>query len=298
MQQLTEVRRCLCLRDLLLGTVIEMNESAQATPAGQLTPATAIANLQGDDLGLRMYAAWWLGRFRVKEDAAIAALIVALEDEDDRTAGGGYPLRRNAARALGKLENPTAVLPLIQALTCADFYVREAAAQALQQLGDATAIPPLLALLRGQVPDTLPAAEFPYLAQPFDAIIEALGALGAVEAIPDLLPFLDHELPRIQYSTARALYQLSVDPEDARPYGDRLVAALTNDDLQLRRAVLADLGAIGYLPAAAAIADTLAENSLKLISLKGLLEKELQQTVPPHLSAGAQRVMTLMDSLL
>jgi hypothetical protein len=38
-----------------------------------------------------------------------------------------------------------------------------------------------------------------------------------------------------------------------------------------------DLGAIGYLPAASAIADTLAENSLKLISLKGLLETYLQE---------------------
>jgi phycocyanobilin lyase alpha subunit len=39
-------------------------------------------------------------------------------------------------------------------------------------------------------------------------------------------------------------------------------------DLQLRRAALMDVGAIGYLPAAEAISQTLAENSLKLISMK------------------------------
>jgi len=62
--------------------------------------------------------------------------------------------------------------------------------------------------------------------------------------------------------------------------------------------VLTDLGAIGYLPAADAIAQTPAENSLKLIALKGVLEKQLQHTTPPNLSDGAIKVMTLMDELL
>jgi phycocyanobilin lyase alpha subunit len=62
--------------------------------------------------------------------------------------------------------------------------------------------------------------------------------------------------------------------------------------------VLADLGAIGYLPAAEAIAETLAENSLKLISLKGLLEHQVKGTATTTLSAGAIKVMNLMDSLL
>lgn len=69
-------------------------------------------------------------------------------------------------------------------------------------------------------------------------------------------------------------------------------------DLQLRRAVLTDLGAIGDLSAADAIAQTLAENSLKLIALKGVLEKQLLRTTPPILSNGAIKVMTLMDELL
>jgi phycocyanobilin lyase alpha subunit len=65
-----------------------------------LTVEQAIANLQSEDLGLRFYAAWWLGRFRVSDPAAVDALIRALDDDADRTEAGGYPLRRNAARAL------------------------------------------------------------------------------------------------------------------------------------------------------------------------------------------------------
>ncbi len=264
----------------------------------QLTVEQAIANLQGEDLGLRVYAAWWLGRFRMNAPEAIDVLMAALEDEDDRTNAGGYPLRRNAARALGKLGDKRAVTALIRALECSDFYVREAAAQSLEMLGDSSSIPRLIELLNNQIPGTLPAPEPPQLTQPFDSIIEALGTLGAIDAIGVIIPFLDHFVPRIQYAAARAMYQLTADLEESSQYGDRLVQELYKDDLQLRRAVLADLGAIGYLPAADAIAQTLAENSLKLISLKGLLEKQLQLTTPPDLSPGAIKVMKLMDGLL
>jgi phycocyanobilin lyase subunit alpha len=263
-----------------------------------LTIEQAIANLQGEDLGLRVYAAWWLGRFRVDVPEAIEVLIAALKDEDDRTGVGGYPLRRNAARALGKLNDRRAVPALIQSLECTDFYVREAAAQSLEKLQDPVCIPRLVELLNNQVAGTLPAPEPPNLVQPFDAILEALGSLGAVDAVSAISPFLDYGVPRIRYAAARAMYQLSPDPQTASPYGDRLIAALSQDDLQLRRAVLADLGAIGYLPAAEAIAQTLAENSLKLISLKGLLEMQLRLTPASELTEGAVKVMTLMDELL
>jgi phycocyanobilin lyase subunit alpha len=266
--------------------------------APQLTVEQAIENLQGSDLGLRMYAAWWLGRFRVDDPTAIEVLITALNDEEDRTGVGGYPLRRNAARALGKLADQRAVPALMDALVCEDFYVREAAAQALEGLKDPVAVPMLIQLLANQLSGTLPAPEPPQLVQPFDAILEALGTLGGVQAIEVIKPFLDHPVPRIQFSAARALYQLSPDQQVADFYGDRLITALKLDDLQLRRAVLADLGAIGYLAAARPIADTLAENSLKLISLKGLLEKQLQIHGQGQLSEGAIKVMALMDELL
>lgn len=274
-----------------------MNEEFVSQDDNLLTVDQAIANLQGEDLGLRMYAAWWLGRFRVDDPTAIDVLIAALHDDDDRTEVGGYPLRRNAARALGKLGDRRAVSALIEALACPDFYVREAAAQALETLGDVAGIPTLLQLLQNQIPHTLAAPEPPQLLQPYDAILEALGSLGDRSVINDVRPFLDHEIPRIQYAAARAMYQLC-DPPEADQYGDRLIQALSGSELQLRRTALADLGAIGYLAAAQPIANTLAENSLKLISLKGLLEKQLQLEPLPSLSVGAIKIMALMDELL
>jgi phycocyanobilin lyase subunit alpha len=267
------------------------------------------------------YAAWWIGRFNVRDDRAVARLIEALQDEADRTEEGGYPLRRNAARALGKLGDRAAVPGLIAALDCADGYVREAAAESLGLLGDAAATESLVARLRVGLDESGGlVGDQPDVREPYGAYLEAIGAIGGEvmlaegasgrsplptdhATIVDLIrPFLGHPVMRTQYAADRAMYQLTGEAI----YGDRLVAALRGDDLQLRRAALTDLGAIGYLPAAGAIAQTLAENSLKLIALKGLLEKQVtgfdsagfDSAQPTGLSEGAIRVMDLMDGLL
>jgi phycocyanobilin lyase alpha subunit len=132
----------------------------------------------------------------------------------------------------------------------------------------------------------------PDLSEPYDAYLEALGTLGAKEQLGLIAPFLGHPIGRTQYAADRAMYQLTGDEQ----YGNLLVEALRGDDLQLRRAALTDVGAIGYLPAAEAIYETLAENSLKLIALKGVLEKQVIHQ--NHLTEGAIRVMDLMDGLL
>jgi len=264
-----------------------------AAGAEPLTAEQAIANLCHEDLSLRYYAAWWLGKYQISDPAAVDALIAALEDESDRTELGGYPLRRNAARALGKLGDTRAVPSLIHCLDCDDFYVREAAAQSLGALGDLSCVPALIRLLEGGVETAQFVPGRPHLAQPYEAVIEALGALRAVEATDLIRPFVDHFTPRVQYAATRAMYQLTQDPI----YGDRLVQALNGNDVQLRRTALSDLGAIGYVPAAEAIATSTTENSFKLFALKGLLEHQLSshhQAITPR----AIEIMDLMDNLL
>lgn len=271
-------------------------EPGDAAP--ELTAEQAIANLQQrEDLSLRYYAAWWLGKFRVTDPAAVDALIEALDDEDDRAPDGGFPLRRNAARALGKLSDRRAVAPLVKCLSCPDYYVREAAAQALEELNDPSCVPALVSLLQKMETDAPPVAGKIQMPQPYDAILEALGTLGAIADVQIIQTFLEHPVPRVQYAAARALYQLTQESA----YGERLVQALQGNDLQLRRSALMDLGASGYVAAAPAIANTLAENSIKLIALKGLLEYQLQQdavSAQDGLSESAIAVMEWMDSLL
>jgi phycocyanobilin lyase alpha subunit len=259
-----------------------------------LTVEQAIANLQHEDLSLRYYAAWWLGRFRVREAAAVDALIAALEDEDYRTELGDYPLRRNAARALGKLGDRRAVPGLLRCLNCSDYYVREAAAQSLEMLRDPSVVPALLQLLAGGVAAAQQVPGRPHLTQPYEAVLEALGSLQATIAVPLIQPFLEHPVARVRYGALRAMYQLTQDDT----YGQRLVQALEESDLKLRRIALSDLGAIGYFPAADAIARSAVENSFKVIALKGLLEHQIDNPAELQLSDTAIRIMNLMDALL
>ena len=269
-------------------------ELGKLPEAEQLTLEQALANLeQTEDLGLRYYAAWWLGKFRVQEPEAVDLLLVALEDESDRAPDGGYPLRRNSARALGKLGNKKAVPALIRCLAFPDFYVREAAAQALENLDDRSCVPHLIKLLEGGVAKAKFVPGKPHLVEPYEAIIEALGTLNATEAIAFIQPFIEHPVEKVKYAAARAMYQLTQENQ----YGNILIQALSGDDLQLRRSALMDLAAVGYLPAGAAIADTLAENSMKLIALKGLLEKNLDINFT-RLTTETIQIMNFMDDLL
>lgn len=272
-------------------------EQDQINFAQSWTKEQAIANLkQTEDPSLRYYAAWWMGKFRIQDQEVIEALVEALEDNTDRSPDGGYPLRRNAAKALGKVGNNTVVPALIVCLECEDYYVRESAAQALGSIGDRSAISPLMSFLEGGIAKAQPMAGKPYLIEPYEAILEALGSLGATEAISLIEPFLEHFTPKVKYAATRAMYQLSDDSF----YGEKLVEALKGEDLQLRRAALMDIGAMGYVEGAQAIAQTLAENSLKLVSLKGLLETQLNRDHNDlkSLSNESIKVMEIMDNLL
>ncbi|MEL7084004.1 MAG: HEAT repeat domain-containing protein [Cyanobacteria bacterium J06597_1] len=269
-------------------------ESLEFEEAEQLTLETAIANLKSTDLGLRFYAAWWMGKFRIDDPEAISLLIAALQDSDDRTEDGGYPLRRNAARALGKMNAVNAVSALVACLDCSDYYVREGAAQSLAMLGDRSCTPALVALLDGGVDAAQMVPGKPHLVQPYDAVLEALGALNASDELEKIQEFLDHPVARVRFASARALYQITEDGQ----FGDRLIDGLQESELQLRRAALMDLGATNYLLAAPAIAETLAENSLKLIAIKGLLDNHFANDEPVTISDEVGGILKLMDTLL
>lgn len=263
----------------------------------QLTVEEAIANLRHSDTSLRYYAAWWLGKFRIHSPEAVEVLIECLADEADRTELGGYPLRRNAARALGKMGDPTAVRGLITSLECSDFYVRESAAEALGQLQADSCVPDLMKLLVGGVAAAQQVPGRAHLTEPYEAVMAALGNLQATQAKELIQPFLEHSLPKIQYAAARAMYQITRD----HVYGEILVEGLQGNDIKLRRIALRALGEIGYQPAAEAIAKAATESSFKLISLKGLLDHQVTLDAKPELvglSPEAIDLMALMDNLL
>ncbi len=219
-----------------------------------LTKEAAIAALEGEDNQIRYYAAWWLGKHQVQ--AGCAALCEALFDERYRIPSGGYPLRRQAARALGQIKNPQAVPALIAALGCEDLGLREAVIQALAAIGDKQAVDPLLNLLQSSQE------------QPLEALIEALATLKVWSVRPQIEAFLNHPSERVQCAAARYLFLLTQEPQ----YIERIVKNLNHDNMYLRWAAIFDLGAVGHRQAIDAILAAPVPNSLKLLNLKRILE--------------------------
>jgi bilin biosynthesis PecE protein len=242
------------------------------------SPENAIAALYSDDNQIRYYAAWWLGKHQVQ--SACFHLCAALHDEHYRTAPGGYPLRRQAARALGVLGNPCAVPALIDALDGhQDLQLTEAVVQSLAVIGDSRAISPLVALFQAPT------------AKPEEALIEALGTLQVWSVREQVKPYLEHSSERVQCAAARYLYLCTHE----YGYLERIIQNLNHENPYLRWAAAFDLGAIGHVEAAKAIVEAPLSNSLKLLNLKRIFTTVLQSS-----DRGAdqqEKSKFLMDSL-
>jgi len=252
------------------------------------------------DPSAQYYAAWWLGRNRSRHPEAVPLLQEALRQRRPRDPGAGVEenaVARNAARALGKLGSPAAaaIPDLLATLEDDDHGLREAAARALGDLRASAAVDPFCRRLASG-PAVAGALQpgTPRLQEPCEALLEALGEIGvggaAVLAV--IQPVVEHERPLIRSAACRALLQLT---GEAR-WGQQLVVLLQHQQLQVRRAALMDLGAAGWRPALQPIAATLAENSLKLIALRGLVENA--SAPAGALSASTEAVLAAMDALL
>jgi len=183
-----------------------------------------------------------------------------------------------------------AIPDLLATLNDDDDGLREAAARALGELRATEAVASLCArLASGPSGAGAQRSDSPRLVEPCEALLEALGDIGvaSAEVVAVVEPFTAHERPLIRSAAARALLQLS---GEAR-WSSVLLELLEHPQLQVRRAALMDLGAAGWRPALEPIARTLAENSLKLIALRGLVE---QGQGKPEIPA----LLACMDSLL
>ena len=247
-----------------------------------ISEAEALRRLRlTDDPSAQYYAAWWLGRNRSRHPEAVPLLQEALRQRRPRDPGAGVEenaVARNAARALGKLGTPAAaaIPDLLATLEDDDHGLREAAARALGELRAEAAVEALCRRLASG-PSVAGAMQpgTPRLQEPCEALLEALGEIGVAEAevMAVIRPFVEHDRPLIRSAACRALLQLTAEPH----WGQQLVTLLQHQQLQVRRAALMDLGAAGWRPALEPIAATLAENSLKLIALRGLVENSAER---------------------
>ena len=156
----------------------------------------------------------------LKEPSAVTPLMTALTG--DRYSG----VRWKAAEALARIGGP-AVEPLVSALGHSDEDVRWKAAIALGEIGDVRAIPPLVALLEDQ--DRFVQSRAAY----------SLGQFGNA-ALSPLLLVLEAGSPAARRGAAIALGKVG-DPAVMEP----LLSALSDPDEGVRSAVIETLAGLG-----------------------------------------------------
>lgn len=159
------------------------------------TPSDYLREIRTGSASERWQAAFELSRWFASSpeearDPRFAHDLVALFSESH---GPDPRVRRYLALALGRLEDPSAVGPLVEALEDADPETRLYAAWSLGAIGDRAAVAPLLGLLGSEDPGMVKMAAF------------ALGAIGDASAAPALAALLDDASAEIRWNAALAL---------------------------------------------------------------------------------------------
>jgi hypothetical protein len=201
--------------------------------AGMLGDATAVP---GDVCG--DWGRWWKGKGNhgavpettPGERAAQALVSIGIASVAPLVESLRAPVwhaRRNAAWALGALDDQRAVDPLIAALRDTEPPVRRNAAWALGALDDSRAVRALVEALKDTDAETRARAAW------------ALGALDGTEGVPGLITALRDNEERVRAQAAWALGAIG----DSRAAG-ALATALKDPDVKVRRQAAWALGTL------------------------------------------------------
>jgi eukaryotic-like serine/threonine-protein kinase len=143
---------------------------------------------------------WWVraratdALARIGGPRVIDAILGLINDQDES-------IRRAAVEILNSTKDERAVQHLIAATRDSDWWVRERAADALGEIGDPRAVSALLKMLASE-PRSIPAAA------------RAIAKLAGPEAVPHLVPLMDHKDSEVLVEVMKALAEVA-DPEDA-----------------------------------------------------------------------------------
>lgn len=157
-----------------------------------------------------------------------------------------FLVRRTAVRALGQIQDPLAVGPLLDAVTTDPALVRDVVA-ALQRIG-----PPAAPNLRRDLERLLAAGHRGHRGRRGALVATALGLHGDVAAVPLLVRALDGAQASLRAAAAAALGEIGVP--GAVP---ALVEVLDDADTDVRVSAAAALGMIGDASAVPALAAAL-----------------------------------------
>ena len=220
---------------------------------------SALAALESNDPGIRYHAAWWLGKHRIQN--SVPALIRCLHDRRDETSTGGFPLRRQAARSLGLIEDKSCVEELVMTLTDSDdIQLHEASIRSLINLGSEECIDPLINYFNSEVQG-----------KPIESLIEAF-TLFEVWGIKDKIShYLLDDSARIKGAASAYFFACTND----NVYLEQILALLSHDNPFARQSAAFDLARVATLDECSSIQNANIPNNIKLHVLKEILRKSI-----------------------
>jgi HEAT repeat protein len=183
------------------------------------TIESLILALNDSDDGVRRDAAKALGK--IGTEKVVDSLIAALNDSNSK--GRGY-----LAEALGNIGNEKAVDPLIAVLKDADYFDIRQAAQALGKIGTEKVVDLLIVALNDSN------------SKGSGHLAEALGNIGNEKAVDPLIETLNHSNHRVRRDVAEALGKIGNEKAV-----DSLLTALNDLDHNVKRSAAEALGKIG-----------------------------------------------------
>ena len=222
------------------------------------SPESAIKALENEDAGIRYHAAWWLGKHRV--ESAVPKLIECLKDEKDQTSAGGFPLRRQAARSLGLINDISCTPYLLETFQTNDTQLHEASLRALIEINDPACIGTLIAYLDKNIKD-----------KPMEALIETLTAYQVWGINKKIELFLTSSSERIASAAAAYFYKYTGEIY----YLNQIHRYLEHNNRFVRQSATFDLAKIGSIASTKSILKAEIPNNIKMYSLKSILNKTL-----------------------
>ena len=229
------------------------------------SPQSAIKALENEDAGIRYHAAWWLGKNRV--ESAVPKLIECLKDDKDQTSAGGFPLRRQAARSLGLINDISCTPYLLETFQTNDVQLHEASIRALIEINNPSCIYTLINYLDKNIKE-----------KPMEALIEALTAYEAWGINKKIEPFLTSSSERIASAAAAYFYKYTGEIY----YLNKIHRYLEHDNRFIRQSATFDLAKIGSIASTKSILKAEIPNNIKMYSLKLILNKTLSHQGVNH----------------
>ena len=219
---------------------------------------SAITALGNNDPGVRYHAAWWLGKNRV--GSAVKNLIQCLQDEGDQTSMGGYPLRRQAARSLGLINDISCTPYLLDTFHTNDIQLHEATLRALIELKTADCKDALNRYVDQNIEG-----------KPMEALIETLTAYKMWDIKEKVEPYLHSDSERIASAAASYFYVCTGENN----YLNKIHCYLNHSNRFVRQSAAFDLARIASITSTESILNARIPNNVKMHSLKSILEKSI-----------------------